>query len=76
MDPKLLELAEDHFDDLMKNRLPKISEATGIDLDDIGRALEHSLLLLPRDISRRTCSRGGMAPACRKCHLPRAGRRP
>ena len=33
-------IIEDHFDDLMKNRLPKISEATGIDLDDIGRALE------------------------------------
>jgi RNA polymerase sigma-54 factor len=33
-------IIEDHFDDLMKNRLPKIAEATGIDLDDIGRALE------------------------------------
>jgi RNA polymerase sigma-54 factor len=33
-------IIEDHFDDLMKNRLPKIAEAAGIDLDDIGRALE------------------------------------
>ena len=33
-------IIEDHFDDLMKNRLPKIAEATGIDLDEIRRALE------------------------------------
>ena len=33
-------IIEDHFEDLMKNRLPKIAEATGIGIDDIGRALE------------------------------------
>jgi RNA polymerase sigma-54 factor len=33
-------IIEDHFEDLMKNRLPKIAEATGIGIDGIGRALE------------------------------------
>ena len=33
-------IIEDHFEDLMKNRLPKIAEAAGIGIDDIGRALD------------------------------------
>jgi len=33
-------IIEDHFDDLMKNRLPKISESAGLGLDEIRRALE------------------------------------
>lgn len=33
-------IIEEHFDDLMKNRLPKIADATGLELDEIRRALE------------------------------------
>jgi RNA polymerase sigma-54 factor len=51
-DPRLatvMRLVEDHFDDLLQNRLPRIAEQTGLTMDEIHEAMElmHRFLVSP-----------------------------
>ncbi len=46
--PLARKLIEDHLDDILKNRIPKIAKATGESIEDVQRAIEFIATLNPR----------------------------